>query len=404
MSNGILTPSGAHSNDLVIDTDRHIMETWSIFSQYCEPDLMPFVYQRTTLPDGTGGISIAGRPTQFSDALWDNPYANRMFADDRFRPNKPLTEGLDPGGYLSAMDREGIDAAIITPTLAMGSCAAPDGRIGSALCRAYARWVSEFCSIAPKRMLRVFPVNLNDVDLAIKDCTWALEQMDFAGLFIVPLPVRGRRLHHPDFDRFWARLNDWDRPVIFHTLSSLPDPEGRGPLVDMIPAAASFGANIFFHHMAAHRIEQHFATASIVAGGVLEKYPKVRVLFTEAGGGWMQSWLDYMDEHFDSDQMRRWVPWLKLRPSEYFHRQCLVSYHPTEKVEGTMGGSLKVESLCWSSDYPHHDSVFPGAVDRLSANSSGLTMDERSKLLGGNVARFLGIERTTNVTRIAART
>jgi predicted TIM-barrel fold metal-dependent hydrolase len=385
------SPLGKHSDDLVIDADRHVMETWSIFSQYCDPAVRPLVYQRAALPDGSGGISIAGRMTQFSDALWDDPYANRMFADGRFSPNKPLSEGLDPRGYLAAMDSEGIDAAIMTPTLAMGSCAAPDGRIGSALCRAYARWISEFCSIAPDRMRPVFPVNLHDVDQAIQDCTWALEQFDFAGLFLVPLPVRGRRLHHPDFDPFWERVNDWGKPVVFHTLSSLPDAEGRGPLVDLIPTAPQFGANLFFHHMISHRIEQHLALASMVGGGVLEKNPKLCVIFTEAGGSWVQSWLDYMDEHFDSDQMRRHVPWLKSRPSEYFSRQCLVSFHPTETVSESVGGSLSAEAICWSSDYPHYDSVFPDAVRKMAANSSGLSTADRRRLLGGNLARRFAI-------------
>src|SRR5207247_2289190 len=136
-----------------------------------------------------------------------------------------------------------------------------------------------------------------------------VEQMQFRGFMVIALPVGTRNLHLPEFEPFWTMVQDLDVPVQVHTLSSLPDAQGRGPLVELVSGVNQFGGNIFFHHLISHRFEQHLMMASIVAGGVLERFPHVRVLFVEAGGGWVASWLEKMDGHYRAPQMRKWVPW-----------------------------------------------------------------------------------------------
>src|SRR5215210_7869795 len=105
-----------------------------------------------------------------------------------------------------------------------------------------------------------------------------------------------------------------------------------------------FGGNVFFHHLISHRIEQHLATLSLIAGGVLERFPGLRLVFSESGGGWFASWLEDMDSHYHSST-RRWVPWLKVAPSEYFRRQCLIGFDAGESTLGATAPLVRVENV-----------------------------------------------------------
>ncbi|WP_342374390.1 amidohydrolase [Myxococcus stipitatus] len=377
-------------SSLTVDMDRHVQETWRIFQDYAEPHFRSHVYRKVDLPDGSSRIAIGERVMAFSGAMWDDPYANRMFDDNRFWPNHPLREGFDPKGYLSTMDAEGIDVALLTPTLALGNATIPNGIAGSALCRAYGRWVAEFASTAPKRLRPVYPVNLHDVTLAVKDARWAIETLGLAGFLVVPLPVGERALHDPSLDPFWSLAQELAVPIQVHTISSLPDAEGRGPLVDVVAGAKRFGGSLFLHHLVSHRIEQQLALASFIAGGVLERFPKLRLVFVEAGGEWVRGWLAEMDARYDSPMMRRSVPWLTLRPSEYFQRQCLAAFHANEPLRGALGNELGAGQLAWASDYPHHDSLFPGAGEAVRKEVSALALEDQERILGGNAARFYG--------------
>jgi len=383
---------------LTVDVDRHVQETWRIFQDYAEPELRDRVYRKVVLPDGSSRIAIGNRIMAFSCAMWDDPYANRMFEDDRFRPNRSLREAFDPAGYLATLDAEGIDVALLTPTLALGNYTIPDGVAGSALCRAYGRWVAEFASISPRRLRPVYPVNLHDVGLAVKDGRWAVETLGLSGFLIIPLPVGDRMLHDRVLDPFWSLAQELDVPILVHTISSLPDAGGQGPLVDVVAGANRFGGSLFLHHLVSHRIEQHLALASFIVGGVLERFPRLRLLFAEAGGQWVQGWLEEMDHRYESPMMRRTVPWLTLPPSEYFRRQCLVAFHSNEPIRDAIGRVLGAEHVVWSSDFPHHDCLFPGAGDAVRREVAPLAVEDQSRILGGNATRFFAGSQTNHIS------
>ncbi len=389
--------------DLIVDVDRHVQETWSIFEDYADPQFKDRVFKRVKLPDGLEGIAVDNHLMPgWSTAMWTDPGANKFFEDERFWPNNPEIREHDVNSYLGDMNTEGIDVAIVIPTIALGVGSIPNGQVGSAMCRAYTRWVSEFCSSAPDRLIPVAPINMFDVEQAVADAKWAVEKMNLRGLFISAIPVNGRGLDHPDFSAFWAMAQEMDVPVQVHSISSLPDSQGRGPLVEVMAGVNRFGGNIFFHHLVSHRIEQHLAMANIVAGGVLEKFPKLQVVFTESGGGWVASWLEDMDSHYHS-HMQKWVPWLKMAPSEYFSRQCLIAFDADEATLGVTAPLIGVGNVAWFSDYPHYDCVFPGAVNMVRKNMATLSDEEQSRILGINAAQFYGLDTKSLIARGARK-
>ena len=96
----------------------------------------------------------------------------------------------------------------------------------------------------------------------------------------------------------------------------------------------------------------------LIAGGVTDRHPTLRVGVFESGLGWIPYWLDRLDEHFEV--MGHHTPWLKRRPSEIFASQCFVSMEPDEaKRPQWMAEKGLAHCILWGSDYPHFDSTYP---------------------------------------------
>ena len=118
-------------------------------------------------------------------------------------------------------------------------------------------------------------------------------------------------------------------------------------------------------HAVSHPFEQMLACAQLMAFGVLERHPGLCCIFLEASGGWAPFWLERLDEQAES--FGGFCPDMKLRPSEYFARQCAISFEVDERTLPALAPFVGPERIVWGSDYPHHDATFPGAVDALRA-------------------------------------
>ena len=127
----------------------------------------------------------------------------------------------------------------------------------------------------------------------------------------------------------------------------------------------------------------------IICGGVLARYPKLRVSFLEAGSGWILYWLDRLDGHYE--KMGRLVPWMKDKPSEYFRRQCFIAYDADETTLEYIAAHGLSENILWGADYPHFDCLYPGALHELKEKLGKLSPEVGERLLHENPARFYNV-------------
>jgi len=116
-------------------------------------------------------------------------------------------------------------------------------------------------------------------------------------------------------------------------------------------------------------------------GGVCERFPRLRILVLESGGGWVPTQLQRMDEQVKAFPLEQ--RWLSMLPSEYFARQCWVSFEPDEWNLAACAKRLGAERIVWASDYPHPE-YHEGVVDELRAGIATLTADEQARVLGRN--------------------
>jgi uncharacterized protein len=369
----------------VIDADGHINEPVDLWDTYVDSPYRDMAPRIVRTAEGIDAISLFGN--EFVPAsgiglpgagLAGHKVGPRTMYEHRYVEGHP--GGFDPHARLAVMDKEGIDLAVLFPTLsALPIAAIPDEGFAAALARGYNNWLADFCHAAPNRLYGVAQVPLLHLDAAITEARRAVTGLGMRMIFLRPNPYGGRLWTDHFYDPFWACVEDLGAAIAFH--------EGTFPKA-MPTAGADRFENFFFQHVVSHPFEQQLACLSFIAGGVLERFPRLRVAFMESGCGWLPYWLDRIDEHYrDLDWM---VPEITMRPSEYFRRQCFISTDPGDRHVVEVVEAVGADKILFASDFPHYDAVFPGAASTFES-IGGLSESAREAILGGNAARLLGL-------------
>ncbi|GIX47440.1 MAG: amidohydrolase [Candidatus Tectimicrobiota bacterium] len=348
----------------VIDGDSHVLEPRDLWLQRLEEPFRPQAPQFRLTPEGKELFYIDGK--------WQKrvPFEGNVWED---RPRG----GFDPHERLRVMDALGIDQTFLYPTLGLNLAAVENVPLAAALCRAYNDWLADYCRVAPQRLFGVAALNLEEPREAIREAQRVVATHGVKAVMIRPNPSRGRCLHHPDYEPFYAALADLGVALAVH--------EGT---TGTMPTAGidRFDNNFFFEHLFSHPFEQQLAFASFLAGGILERHPTLRVAFLEAGTAWVPYWLHRLDEHYEG--IGWMVPELRQPPSEYFRRQGWVSCEPDDALLPHLLPLIGEDKVMFSTDYPHYDAK-PEPVKLFL--ELALPETARRRILGENAARFYGL-------------
>ena len=134
-----------------IDADGHVNETGHL-GDYIDPEHVDML----SLPPGT------------VRKLTEPPEGFRMLAtwNPEVLGHLAIPGGSDGTARLADMDREGIDAAVLYPTLLLEWREDPAGF--GALCRAYNNWLRDYCAADPNRLFGVGAVPLQDAAAVVR--------------------------------------------------------------------------------------------------------------------------------------------------------------------------------------------------------------------------------------------
>jgi predicted TIM-barrel fold metal-dependent hydrolase len=139
------------------------------------------------------------------------------------------------------------------------------------------------------------------------------------------------------------------------------------------------------------RVEQMLALETMTLGGVLARFPRLRVAFLEGNGSWPPFWLWRLDEHWAKPGHHE-NPERALKPSEYFHRQCWVSVECEETTSPAAIERCGADRFVFSTDYPHYDTEYPEATAHFL--KPPLPEEAKRKILWDNCARLYGVPRS----------
>ena len=365
------------SNLGVLDADGHVLEprdAWASLPHEHRPRI-------ETDPGGYDHV-IVGDAEVFTARLGQmgTPGADIGAARGEIPLETAIAGAFDPVARLADMDSEGIDTAVLYPTIGLGFWGIPDPAASVAVARSYNDWLAGYCAAAPDRLYGAAMVPFQDPAAAVVELRRAREELGFVAAFVRPNPCLGRTIADKANEPFWEAAEELGVAVGVHEgLQMAVPPLGieRQPM------------NALVLHAISHTLEQMMACAQLIGTGVLERHPGLRVVFLEAGGGWAPYWLARLDHQVPS--YGGFAPDVRMLPSEYFARQCWISFEIDEETLPALVPFIGADRVVWGSDYPHADSTFPGALDELRATIAPLDTETQRKILGSNAAELYGL-------------
>jgi predicted TIM-barrel fold metal-dependent hydrolase len=367
----------------VIDADGHVLEPFSLWRDYMDPQYRDRAPRMIIDENGKERVSfdgkIMGNPMGIG-SLGGVGARQGLVRRETLKYEEGRKGGFDPHARIADMDLDGIDAAFLYPSIGLFAGAVDDPGLAAAMCRAYNRWLADYCKPYPDRLFGVAMLPLQSVELAIDEMRFARKELGMRGGFLRPNPYNYKMIHHPDYEPFWAAAEELDFAIGFHEGANSGMPtvgvdrfEGRGA-----------------RHIISHTMEMMLACMSVIWGGVVERHPKLRIAFLESGGGWIAPWLDRMDRHFDDKGFND--SGLKTRPSELFQRNCWISFEPVEGSLKVLAEYIGPHKILWATDYPHADGFFPGAPRMIAERLEGLSPQTRHQVLAGGAIGYYGLQ------------
>lgn len=258
--------------------------------------------------------------------------------------------------------------------------------------RAYNRWLAELCSAAPGRMAGVLELSgFVDVDEMVEEIRWGAR----AGLRGIMFPSASQadsagHLYHERYDPVWAACVEFGLPVHSHV--------GWGkPAFDLMDAG---GRTLYAFEC---RWWARRPLWFLIFGGVLERFPQLRLVFTELRADWVPSTLVQMDYRYDDVLLGHATrSALPNRPREYWHRQCALGASSMSRAEVLMRHDIGIETMMFGTDYPHFEGTWPNTKAWLARAFEGIPEQDARAILGLNAARIYDFD-TGELQAIANR-
>jgi aminocarboxymuconate-semialdehyde decarboxylase len=270
---------------------------------------------------------------------------------------------------LKEMDRQGIDMQAISP--------APgqyyywtDPELGRAAARLCNDNIAGIVAAHPQRFVGMGTVPLQAPELAVAELERMVKELGLRGVEICT-DVAGEELSSARFRPFFAKA------------------EELGVVVFMHPSGYTDGGRLadhYFINVIGNPLASTVAVSHLIFGGVLEAYPRLKMVVAH-GGGFLPAYSGRMDHaHRARPDCRRLI---KKAPTSYLKKlyfdTVVFTDHQLEYLVQQYGS----DHVLLGSDYPY-DMADPDPVGHVMS-AGGLTRAEKTAVLGGNAARLLRI-------------
>lgn len=274
------------------------------------------------------------------------------------------------------MDALSVDYACLFPTqmLHVGLTTQPE--IENNLCWAYNRWLTE--KILPEaegRFYSMLCLPFSDPDESLRQVEAFGDRKNVTGFCITA--IRTLPVYHNSYMKVYRAIEERGLALSFHSGTNSGE-----PLFKSLNRFATVHALGFPWYNMLHM-------ANWVTNGLGERFPKLPVIWIEAG----LAWVPFLMQRLDHEFMLRTseYPGLKKRPSDYM-REMYYSSQPLEvtdmiQLESTFRMINAETQLLYASDYPHWDFDVPSKIVDLPF------LSERAKhnILGGSAARLFNL-------------
>lgn len=282
--------------------------------------------------------------------------------------------------WLEFLEELGIELSVLYPTAGLASGLIQDREWACAVARAYNSWIYEKFTRDNPRLKAVALLPVQEPAEAARELKRAKTELGLVAGLLPAVTVLHKGYGHPDFDPIFREAERLDFPLAIHGAPS------RG-----------MGFDFFDKFIQVHTLEHPFAIlvqfTHMIFEGVFERFPRLRVVFLEAGSGWLPYMMDRMDEEFEKPQ-RRQAPLLKKSPSEYIRSgQVWTTCEVEEKALPQVLSQFNSHCIMWPSDYPHErlPEMFKHDIPAFMSRKD-ISEEHKKLILYENPKRFYHLE------------
>jgi predicted TIM-barrel fold metal-dependent hydrolase len=251
--------------------------------------------------------------------------------------------------------------------------------------QAHNRWLLDWCNEFPERRAGVGQIFLNDIDDAIEDIRWIKDHGLRGGLLlpnIAPDVKWVKPLYDPVYDRVWEVCQDLEIPVNVHSGTGNPD---YGPY----PTSMLLYINEVTFYSQRPLVQ-------MILSGVFERFPRLKVVLTEAGCAWVPPLLDRLDWALES--IRKTGATGEIRygdehvlprsATDYFRQNVWMGVSQPGPEDVAARQKIGLDRFMWGSDYPHDEGTHPYTREHLRARFSDVDPSELKLFLSENAAKL----------------
>jgi predicted TIM-barrel fold metal-dependent hydrolase len=316
--------------------------------------------------------------------LWESRFPNALKERaPKFPPRSAAGQkpgGYDPSARLEEMQVDGVTAEVLYPTLGLRLFAMEDAEAQEAAFRIANDWLIDYCRVSPGRLVGIPMISLYNLDRAIKELQ-RCKQAGLVGALVWQVPPPQLSFATGYYDPFWEAAQDLGMPVNLHILTGfnysrrLEERKGIEVYRTSVNTKLADTANSLF---------------DLVFSGVLDRFPRLRIVLVENEVGWIPFFLHEWDKYYTRHSPRHPISITKL-PSEYVNKQVYATFF-SDPTGGRLLDWWGADTCMWSSDYPHPASTWPHSREVIARELGHLPEDVLAKVLRHNVIRLYDLK------------
>lgn len=370
------------NNRRLISSDDHTIEPPDLWTSRMELKYRDRAPQIVRMEDGSDWWVLDGRKAL---GVFVGAQPGRRFEEPENLTFIDTQENVLPGGWIpderiKDMNADGVDVSVVYPTHAMNLFSTPDSDFINSCFSVYNDWVAEFCKPYPNRIKGIGIINVDDVQVGIKEMQ-RCAKLGLAGVMISVYPPEERSYDMPEYEPLWAAAQDLELPLSLHIGTNRPGSGQQFGNIETMKPAFFTNSDQWVRMSLAHMI---FA-------GVFERYPKLVVGSIEMDLAWIPHMVNTIDAHY-TQRSQAFCPYRykgDMLPSDFLRRNVFFSFQE-DAVGIRLRDLIGVDNLLWGSDYPHPETTFPRTKDILEEILAGCTEDEKAKITCHNAERIYG--------------
>ncbi|MFJ9629390.1 amidohydrolase family protein [Streptomyces sp. NPDC101175] len=355
----------------------------------------------------------------------------------KYRQTGGETPDGDPDHIIRDMNFDGVDASVMFPNLSLFVLFTDDHELSMAHARVWNDYLVERYLPYKDRLRPTAAIPITDVPAAVAE----IERCAGLGLGAILLPeIPPLPYYAREYDPIWAAAQAHGMPVFIHVATGgvkvKEEISGTARTVRGLMTAMNMGKGNLTDDMVAGRTMGFAAgagvagpqgiIASLVGGGVCERFPDLHFNLIEYTAGWLVSFMGYMDKAWKTGTGQDPDWWLgfwddsrppneqpsmgrlfaindkwpyPLKPTEYVRRQIHVQFadDPTAVKARHITG---LSTVMWGNDYPHAEGTFRSSAECIAENFEGVNDEDRAAILGGTLADVVHFDKSRKLAPV----